>query len=98
MMSLPRAGCERCAGIFSKPNAIVPHGWVLALFSHVELLVLTATMAFSTGLGLAMARATIFIVFSLMTRNIVGTNRIATASSLGLAYENHTIQQASHAA
>jgi hypothetical protein len=52
----------------------------LHLPPHVELLVLTATMAVSIGLGLAMARATIFIVFSRLTRNMVGTHAMATAS------------------
>ena len=51
---------------------------------HVELLVLTATMAVSIGLGLAMARGTIIIALSLMTRSIVGTNGIATATSHGI--------------
>jgi hypothetical protein len=58
--------------------------WFLQILPRVELLLLTATMAASIGLGLAMARATIFLVFFFMTRDIAATNASATASLHGL--------------
>ena len=82
---------ERSAQFFSTPNATLGMAGFLHLPRHVELLVLTATLALSIGLGLAMTRATIFMVLSLMTRNM-------SALTHGLAYENHTIPYASHAA
>ena len=44
------------------------HGCVLALRSHVELVVLVATIVASIALGLGVARGTLLLVFSLVTR------------------------------
>jgi hypothetical protein len=71
------------------------HGGVLALLSHVELLVLAATIAASMALGLCIARATLLLVFSLVTRGGFATDVVGSTTSNELLYENQTIRYAS---
>ena len=56
------------------------HGCVLALLSHVELLVLAATIAASMALGLWIARAALLLVFSLVTHGSFATDVVGSTT------------------
>ena len=95
MMSLPRAGCERCADIFSKPDATV-WAWLCSCTALTRGTTGPGSaIAASMALGLCIARAALLLVFSLVTHGSFGDDVVGSTTPNELSYENQTIRYAS---